>query len=44
VVPFDRFGDPRMELLAAAFQQAVMRGVPHQRVLEGLRADLLRGY
>ena len=29
VVPFDRFGDPRMELLAAAFQQAVVCGVPH---------------
>ena len=36
VVPLDRFGDPGMELLAAAFQQAVMRGIPHQRVLEGV--------
>ena len=36
VVPLDRFGDPGMELLAAAFQQAVMGGIPYQRMLEDL--------
>ena len=36
VAPLDRFGDPRMQLPAAAVEQAVMRGIPHQRVLEGV--------
>src|SRR6516165_9739461 len=31
---FERFGDPRVQLLARAAQQAAMRRVLHQRMLE----------
>ena len=31
---FDRHGDPRVQLLAAALEQALVGGVTHQRVLE----------
>src|SRR5207247_8268604 len=33
---FERFRDPRMQLLARAAQQAAMRRVLHQRVLESI--------
>jgi hypothetical protein len=32
----ERFGDPRVQLLPGAAQQATMRRILHQRVLEGI--------
>src|SRR6516162_10339176 len=33
---FECFGDPRVQLLARAAQEAAMRGVLHQRMLEAV--------